>query len=165
MNDTLKRALIIAPVIMIVGSLIGGLSGSGDGDWYASLQKPSFQPPGWAFGVVWPILYAMQGVALAIILGEPESRERNVAIGLFAAQLALNFLWSPVFFAWQAITPAKWLIYAIAVLAAITAGRFWRMQRLAGALMLPYLAWLIFAATLNGAIEQLNPGAGSPLFG
>lgn len=154
------------PLIVGVGSFMGIVSNSGyENAWFAALDKPAFMPPGWAFGTAWTTLYTMLAIALATILNEPRSKERDAAVAMFLVQLALNFAWSPVFFAMHAITPAKWLLVAILVTAALAAGRFWRIRPLAGALMLPYLAWLIFAFTLNSSIEGLNPGAGSPLFG
>ncbi|MBB3763425.1 TspO/MBR family protein [Sphingomicrobium lutaoense] len=158
-----RRTLWLVPLIVIGGSL-SGVAFSPD-DWYRALEKPSFQPPSYLFGIVWPLLYAMMGLALAVVLAHPPGKERKVAVTLFLVQLALNFSWSCVFFGAHAISTAKWLLYAILVFASMTAGRFWRIRPLAGALMLPYLAWLIFAAVLNGAIERMNPGAGSPLFG
>src|SRR5262245_55380301 len=95
----LRTALITIPAIVIVGSLIGYLSNSGFANaWYAPLQKPVFQPPAWMFGVVWALLYALLGLALAIVLREPPSNERRDALSLFGGQLAINFAWSPVFF-------------------------------------------------------------------
>jgi len=161
-----KYALIAVPAIVLTGSAIGGLSNSGYGnDWFAGLQKPFFMPPGWAFGLVWPILYALMGVALAMVLNEPPSTRRRNALILFFVQLALNFAWSPIFFAAHDITLAKYVIFVMAVIAAATAGQFLRLRKVAGLLLMPYLAWLIFAATLNSAIESLNPGAGTPLLG
>ena len=161
-----KIALLTAPLIVLFGSASGWLSNSGYGnDWFDALQKPFFMPPGWAFGVVWPILYLLMGVALAMVLAEPPSVRRRNALILFFVQLALNFAWSPIFFAAHDITLAKYVIFVMAVIAAGAAGQFLRLRRAAGLLLVPYLAWLIFAATLNSAIEDLNPGAGTALFG
>src|SRR5215218_1141378 len=86
-----RKALVAAPLIVITGSLIGYASNSGfSNDWYAPLAKPSFQPPGWAFGAAWTTLYTMMGIAVAAILDEPRSRQRSVALALFVVQLALN---------------------------------------------------------------------------
>ena len=157
-----RYALITVPAIVILGSFTGWISNSGYGNaWFDSLEKPFFMPPGWAFGVVWPILYVMLGLAVAIILAEPPSPARTKALVLFFIQLALNFAWSPIFFAAHAVTAALVTIFVMAAVAAMTAGQFWRLRRVAGALMLPYLAWLCFAAALNGAIDRLNPGAGA----
>ncbi len=160
-----RIAIVTGPAIVLLGSASGWLSGSGYGNpWFDALQKPFFMPPGWAFGVVWPILYLLMGIALAMVLAEPESPRRRNALILFFAQLALNLAWSPIFFAAHDITLAKYAIYVMAVIAAGAAGQFMRLKRPAGLLLVPYLAWLIFAAMLTSAIEDLNPGAGtSPL--
>jgi tryptophan-rich sensory protein len=114
--------------------------------------------------VVWPILYALIGIALAMILVEPPSPRRQAALTLFSIQLVLNFAWSPIFFAMHDITTAKIVIFVMAATGAAAAGQFLRLRKPAGLLMAPYLAWLIFAATLNATIEQLNSGAGTILF-
>ena len=160
-KNVLKTALLTVPAIVIVGSLMGYLSNSGfSNDWYAALQKPSFQPPAWMFGVVWTTLYTLLGIALAMVLNAPPSKERRDAMWLFGGQLALNFAWSPIFFAAHAMQIALGVIVVMAALAAFTAGQFRRIRPLAGYLMVPYLLWLCFAATLNSAIGRLNPGAG-----
>jgi translocator protein len=165
-QNWLRIAIITVPLIVLLGSASGWLSNSGYGNaWFAALTKPFFMPPGWAFGLVWPILYALLGIALAMVLAEPPSQRRRTALVLFFVQLAMNFAWSPIFFAAQDITLAKYVIFVMAVVAAGAAGQFLRLRRTAGLLMVPYLAWLIFAATLNSAIEDLNPGAGTALFG
>ena len=160
-----KIALACLVLIEVLGGLSGWLSNSGYGNgWFDTLRKPMFMPPGWAFGVVWPILYALMGVALAMVLADRTSDRRRFALTLFFIQLALNISWSPIFFAAHEITLAKWIIFVMAICAAGAAGQFLRIRQAAGLLMLPYLAWLIFAAVLNVTIEALNPGAGSSLF-
>ena len=155
-----RKALVTVPLIVIAGSAIGYLSNSGFGnDWYAPLEKPSFQPPGWVFGAAWTTLYTMMGIALAAILNEPPSRQRNVALGLFAAQLVLNFSWSPIFFGGGMIDIGLLVILAMNVLVTMTIISFWRIRPLAGALLLPYLAWLCLATALNHETGRLNPGA------
>ena len=161
-----RIAIVTAPLIVLLGSASGWLSGSGYGNaWFEALQKPFFMPPGWVFGVVWPVLYLLMGIALAMILAESQSPRRRKALILFFVQLALNFAWSPVFFAAHDITLAKYVIFVMAVIAAAAAGQFMRLRKPAGLLLVPYLAWLIFAATLNSAIEDLNPAAGTSLLG
>ena len=165
-NDWWKLGILAVVAIELLGGLSGWLSNSGYGNaWFDALQKPSFMPPGAAFGIVWPILYALLGVALAMILAEPSSDRRRVALILFFVQLALNFAWSPIFFAGHDIVLAKWVIFVMAALAAAAARQFLKLRRAAGLLMIPYLAWLVFAATLNATIEALNPGAGTSLLG
>lgn len=159
-----KVALAAVIAIELLGGASGWLSQSGYGNpWFDALQKPSFMPPGWAFGVVWPILYALMGIALAMIIAEPPSPRRQAALTLFFIQLALNLAWSPIFFAGHDIRLAKIIIFVMTAVAAAAAGQFLRLRRAAGILMVPYLAWLVFATTLNATIEDLNPGAGHSL--
>jgi len=161
-----KLAVVCVIAIELLGGLSGWLSQSGYGNpWFDALAKPSFMPPGYLFGIVWPILYALLGVALAMILAAPPTPRRKTALILFFVQLALNFAWSPIFFAGHDIALAKIVIFAMAALAAAAAGQFLRIRPIAGWLMAPYLCWLVFAATLNAAIQQLNPGAGTSLLG
>ncbi|MES1997592.1 MAG: TspO/MBR family protein [Pseudomonadota bacterium] len=161
-----RIALLTVPALILLGSASGWLSNSGYGNgWFDALVKPSFMPPGWLFGVAWTILYALMGVALAMILAlRPSPRRRN-ALALFFAQLALNLAWSPIFFGLHDIKLAQVVIFAIAAIAAGAAGQFFRLRRVAGLLLTPYLGWLVFAATLNSTILNLNPDAGSSLFG
>jgi tryptophan-rich sensory protein len=159
-----KTALVAVVAIELLGGASGWLSNSGFGNhWFDSLEKPSFMPPGWAFGVVWPILYALLGISLAMILAEPRSDRRKMALILFFIQLVLNFAWSPIFFAGHAITVAKWVIFLMAAIAAAAARQFLKLRKAAGLLLIPYLAWLVFAATLNATIEALNSGAAASL--
>jgi tryptophan-rich sensory protein len=161
-----KIAIVAVIVIEVLGGLSGYISNSGYGNaWFEKLQKPSFMPPGWLFGVVWPILYALIGVAFALIVSEAPSRRRDLGLTLFLVQLGLNFVWSPIFFAGHDITLANIVIFVMAAIAAITARLFLKVRKAAGLLMIPYLAWLVFAATLNSTIGGLNPGAGTSLLG
>lgn len=161
-----KTAVIPVIAIELFGGISGWLSNSGYGNgWFDSLQKPSFMPPGWAFGVVWPILYAMLGISLGIILAESPSERRQTGLILFFTQLALNLAWSPVFFAGHDIALAKIVIFVMAALAAAAAGQFMRIRAAAGLLLVPYAAWLVFAATLTATIQRLNPDAGTSLLG
>lgn len=165
-GNWLKYAAITVPAIILAGTASGWLSNSGyENAWFVALEKPFFMPPSWAFPVAWTTLYALLGFAVALVLAEPPSDRRRKALNLFAAQLALNFAWSPVFFAAHEIRLALIVIFVMLALASATAGQFWRIRPLSGALMLPYLAWLGFAVALNGAIDRLNPGTGSPLLG
>jgi tryptophan-rich sensory protein len=171
MPDSVKRgwwktALISVIVIELLGGLSGWLSNSGYGNaWFDALHKPTFMPPGWLFGVVWPVLYALLGIAVAIVICAHSSDRRKLALALFGIQMLLNFAWSPLFFAAHDIRLAKYVIIVMALLAAAAAGQFFRINKAAGLLMVPYLGWLVFAATLNATIGNLNPTAGSSLLG
>ncbi|URD61751.1 tryptophan-rich sensory protein [Sphingomonas sp. KRR8] len=155
-----KFALVAVPAIVVAGSAIGYLANSGfSNNWYAPLEKPSIQPPGWAFGVVWTTLYTFMGIAVALILSLPASRQRSLALTLFAVQLALNFAWSPVFFGGGFIDWAFLIILAMNVLVTATIIAFWPLNRVAALLLVPYLAWLCLATVLNHETGRLNPGA------
>ena len=161
-----KIALITVPVIVLAGSASGWLSNSGyENDWFASLLKPPFMPPGWAFGLAWTILYVLMGVALAMILAAPATDERRTAWILFFVQLAVNFAWSPVFFGAHDIVLGKYMIVVMLVIALAAASLFRRIRPIAGWLLVPYLLWLCFAFALNSSIDRLNPGAGTSLLG
>jgi translocator protein len=155
-----RIALVCVPLVIFLGFLVGSLGSSGNENrWFAMLQKPSLQPPDWAFGVAWSILYAMQGFALALIIDARGARGRTTAICLFAFQLTLNLAWSPTFFLMHQVSAALVLIVMIFVAAAVTTFSFARVRKMAAWLMLPYLAWLAFASVLNYQFDMLNPGA------
>ena len=161
-----RIALVTVPAIVLLGSLSGYVSNSGYGnDWFDALEKPSFMPPGWAFGLVWPILYACLGLAVAMIHALPASDAKRKALILFYIQLALNFAWSPVFFAAHDMRTAVVIIIMMLAVAAGAAGQFFRLRAAAGYLMIPYLAWLVFATMLNTAILNLNPDQNGSLLG
>ncbi|MEO7654740.1 MAG: TspO/MBR family protein [Sphingomicrobium sp.] len=161
-----KIAIFTVPVIVLLGSASGWISNSGFGNnWFDALVKPGLMPPGWAFGLVWPILYAMMGLALAMILALPPSAKKRNALMFFFVQLGLNLAWSPVFFALHDMRAAQVIIFLMIVFAAGSAGQFYRLQKAAGMLLIPYLAWLVFASMLNTAILNLNPGQNVSLLG
>jgi tryptophan-rich sensory protein len=152
--------LVAVPAIVLAGAAIGYLSNSGfANDWYAPLEKPGFQPPAWAFGLTWTILYTAMGIALALVLAARRSTPRRRGLVLFFVQLALNYAWSPTFFGAGAIDWAWLIIMTMNVLVTMTIISFWRVKPLAGALLLPYLAWLCLATALNWETGRLNPGA------
>jgi translocator protein len=155
-----RWALVTVPTIVVIGSLMGILSNSGnDNGWYQMLEQPSFQPPGWAFGVVWPLLYIMMGIAFAMILNARGASGRGIAITVFLIQLIGNFAWSPVFFGMREVTAGFWLLIAIFAGAALSTYLFHRIRPVAAWLMLPYLAWLAFASALAFETDRLNPDA------
>jgi tryptophan-rich sensory protein len=156
----LRYALFTVPAILLLGTVSGRISGSGYGNaWFDALQKPAIMPPGWVFGAAWTILYVLLGFALALILHARGARGRGLALALFLVQLLLNFAWSPIFFAYHEVGAAFWTIAAMILLSLATAVLFWRIRRAAALLMLPYFAWLCFAALLTWQIGALNPEA------
>lgn len=133
------------------GLVIGYLTAPGD--WYAALEKPAFNPPNWVFAPVWTALYVAIAVAGWRIWRAAKS---GLAMKLWWAQLVLNFLWSPAFFAAHQIALA--LVIVLAMLAVILAfiAAAWRTDRSAALLFVPYAAWVAFASALNGAVLALN---------
>lgn len=129
------------------------------GEWYAALAKPAWNPPNWIFGPVWTALYALMAVAAWRIWRQAGFGGAGVALGLFIVQLVLNALWSYLFFGLHRIDWALADILALwaAILAVLVL--FWRLQAAAGALLVPYLAWVGFAAVLNHALWALNRGS------
>jgi tryptophan-rich sensory protein len=158
----LRGALVTVPLILLLGTLSGRIAGSDTNNaWFASLVKPEIMPPGWLFPVAWTILYILIGVALAMILHARGASRRAIAITLFIAQLLLNYAWSPIFFGMHQVHTALVVILLMLALAVATAVIFAGIRKTAALLMLPYLAWLAFAALLNWQIIQLNPDAES----
>ncbi len=158
----LRWALFVVPAVMLLGFLSGAISGSGDDNrWFAELIKPETQPPGWVFGLVWPLLYFMTGLAFAMVLHARGAQSRGLAIGLFVAQFLLNLYWAPLFFGQHQVTNAFYLLLLVFVLAFAATVIFGRVRKAAAWLMVPYLAWLTFAAILNFQIDRLNPDAES----
>lgn len=154
----LRWAVVTVPAILLLGMLSARISDSRYGNlWFDRLAKPAIMPPAWAFPFAWSLLYIAMGLAVALILTSVRSKERGTAIALFVIQLALNLAWSPVFFGMHRIMLAFGLIIAILFWASLTTFLFYRINRLAAALMLPYLAWLAFAGVLNWQVHLLNP--------
>ncbi len=125
--------------------------------WYPRLRKPSFQPPPAVFGPVWTALYTLMGIAAFLVRRqEPVDIRAGRALRAFRAQLILNGLWSFLFFGLR--SPAAGLadIAALWAVLAVTVVRFFRVSRLAGLLLTPYLLWTSFAAVLNFSIWRLN---------
>jgi tryptophan-rich sensory protein len=154
----LRVALVCVPLVLFLGLTSAALAGSGgDNPWFARLAKPSFMPPDWLFPVAWSILYVMMGFAIALVICARGAPKRLLAVGLFILQLALNLAWSPLFFGMHKIGAAFALMLVLLVAAVAAAVVMGRVRRGAGLLMLPYLAWLCFAALLFHAVWTLNP--------
>ncbi len=126
------------------------------GEWYAQLKKPAWNPPGWIFGPVWSALYILMAVAAWLVWRRGGFAAQRRPLGLFLIQIALNALWSPLFFGLKnpALAFAEIMLLWIAVL--VTTVAFWKVHRTSGALLLPYLAWVSFASFLNFTLWQLN---------
>ncbi|AOU96956.1 sensory protein [Acidihalobacter yilgarnensis] len=123
--------------------------------FYLQLTRPAWAPPAWAFGPVWTALYALMAMAAWLVWRSP-GRSRG-ALTLFVIQLAANALWSWLFFVWH-IGAYAFIEVLLVVLIVATLAEFWRVSRLAAALLLPYLAWVLFAAMLTWSVWRNNPG-------
>ena len=152
---------VIGLVVWIGLCLLGGWGGSvftarSVGDWYAGLNKPSWTPPSAVFAPVWSALYVMMGVAAWLVWRERGLAGAAMPVALFVAQLALNVAWSAIFFGLRRPGWAFVEIVALWALILATVIAFRRISPTAGYLLLPYLAWVTFAAALNLAIWRAN---------
>lgn len=156
----LRWALFIVPGIMFLGFFAGRLGGSGAGNpWFMDLVKPAIYPPPATFGIVWTILYLVMGVALTLVVTARGASGRGYAIALFMFQLVLNLAWSPLFFGMHMIAAALALLVAIDLAVAATILAFRKVRPIAAWMLLPYLAWVLFATVLNWQFLVANPGA------
>jgi len=153
-RDDLPGVLAAVVIVNLVGSAPAALGGPGS-TWFQSLAKPAIYPPPWTFGVVWPLLFTLLGVALYLVWRE-DHPSRRLALGLFVTQMAFNVAWTPVFFRAQDLALALGVIGALLLLAVPTAVAFGRVDRRAGLLVVPYLLWVAFAAVLNYQFLALN---------
>jgi benzodiazapine receptor len=141
-------------LLCFAAAALGGLFPPGE--WYAQLAKPAWNPPNWIFGPVWTALYAMMAVAAWLVWRQQGFRAQLRPLGLFVLQLALNAAWSPFFFGLKSPALAFVVIVLLWLAILATTYAFWRAHRISGALMLPYLAWVTFATTLNYSLWRLN---------
>lgn len=139
-----------------VSALGGAITASSVGTWYQTLNKPFFNPPDWLFGPVWTALFAAMAVAAWWVWRHGPSPAVTRALQLHGLQLALNFTWTAIFFGLQQPAAAFFQIIVFWLAVAATIQAFAQVDRWAAWLMVPYLAWISFAAALNGAIWWLN---------
>ena len=138
---------------------VGGLASASAPEFYRELVRPAWSPPGWLFGPVWSVLYVLMGIAAWLVWRARGFAGAAVGLGLFLVQLAFNGLWTWLFFVWHLGGLAFVEILLLWVLIAATVVFFWRVSKLAGLLLIPYLAWVSFASALTLATWRLNPGA------
>jgi tryptophan-rich sensory protein len=155
MNNTLKAVLSIS-FCFVLGSSGGLITINEIPGWYATLQKPSFNPPNWLFGPVWTALYIMMGVAFYLVWRTPPSAARKKALSAFLVQFALNCAWTPVFFALHQLGAALVVIVLMWTAILRTIFLFAPFSKTASWLLVPYISWVSFATLLNAAIWWLN---------
>jgi tryptophan-rich sensory protein len=136
---------------------IGASASLRAGAFYAELVRPDWAPPAAVFGPVWTLLYAMMAVAAWLVWLRRDSRPVRMALAFFVLQLVLNALWSWLFFGWNLGALSLLDIGLLWALIVTTLVLFWRVSPLAAWLLVPYLAWVTFAAALNYRIWELNP--------
>ena len=142
-------------LVFLFACMAAGLTGSlfPPGKWYSELNKPVWTPPNWVFPVAWPILYLLMSYSGAT-LANLESA--GSALALWALQISLNTLWTPVFFGLKNLKLGLIIIFLLLVSVAICTYVFWIYAWISGLLFLPYLAWVVFSAALNAAVFKLN---------
>ncbi len=138
------------------GGLSGFLTREGSRIFNETVSQPPLSPPAIVFPIVWGILYALMGISAARIRQRPASAERDRGINLFIAQLVVNFFWSLIFFNAQAYGLAFWWLIVLLILVIWMILSFWKVDKTAALLQIPYLLWLLFASYLSFGVWQLN---------
>jgi translocator protein len=150
-------ALIISIIIAEGSGALSGYLAMSNSQTYQSLIKPYFTPPSWVFSVVWPVLYLLLPIASYRIWlkgrGELDSRKAFILYGI---QLILNFMWSIIFFRWRLIGLAFFELMLLIIFILLTTFEFFRLDKCAGILMIPYIIWVSFAGVLNFTFWMLN---------
>ena len=147
-------AIIICELVGILGAVF---TVRAIPSWYEKLRKPSFRPPNWLFGPVWTLLYLLMGIASARVWNlRIENEAALPALVAFLSQLALNGIWTPIFFGWKKLGLAAIEIILLWISIVLTVAAFWLVDHASAWLLVPYLAWVSFASVLNIAIWLLN---------
>lgn len=159
-GSLLRWALVLVPAVLLLGMLSGQVAGSSEGNpWFAALVKPSLYPSPIVFALVWIVLYILMGLALAMVASARGAEWRMAALAGFALQLVLNLAWSPLFFGGHQIMAALALLVVLDIAVIVTIVLFRMVRPLAALLLVPYLAWILFATLLNWQFHVANPGA------
>jgi benzodiazapine receptor len=149
--------LVTWSAVCYLVAAMGAVASSQADSFYAQLERPYWAPPSWVFGPVWTILYGLMAIAAWLVWLDRESRFVRVALFVFVLQLIFNALWSWLFFGWRQGGLGFVDVVLLCGLIVVTLVRFWRIRPLAGALLVPYLLWVAFAAALNYSVWKLNP--------
>ena len=143
--------------LCLAAGALGAVASMDAANFYGQLARPAWAPPASIFGPVWTVLYVLMAVAAWLVWRIGGFAHARVALVLFLVQLAVNSLWSWLFFAWHRGGSAFLDIVVLAGLIVATCIAFWRHRPLAGVLLLPYLGWVLFATALNFAVWRANP--------
>lgn len=150
------KLLLWILALEVMGGAIGMLTAADVGNWYETLSQAPYNPPSWAFGVVWPILYAFIAIAGFRIWQRRDRPQMKALCALFAVQMIMNWSWSFIFFSLHLLWPAYLWISVMVVIVAILVILLWSRERISAYLLLPYLLWIVFAAYLAGYIASYN---------
>lgn len=148
-----KKLIFSIAVPLIVGGISGFFARNAK-EVFESLLKPDFAPPAWIFGPVWTVLYLLMGISLYRVL--QSEKDKKIALILFAVQLFINFIWSPVFFVLEMRLLAFFIILILLFFIVLTAYSFYNIDKLSGILFIPYILWTSFALILNFSLYYLN---------
>jgi len=155
-----KGSILPLSISILISEGVGALSAlfsMGTMEKYKELIQPSFSPPGWIFPIVWSILYLFMGIASYLVYSSgADKKEVKSALSFYALQLVFNFFWTILFFRFELRGLAFLWIIALLILVIITTVKFYKINKTAGYLMIPYVLWVSFASVLNYAIWQLN---------
>lgn len=156
--NKVTRILVVVVTCLVIGYFSGIVTRSSIVTWYPALVKPNFNPPNWIFAPVWSMLYIMMGVAAGLVWNRIDFEKELVkkALIFFAIQLALNALWSYLFFGLKNPMLAGIEIVLLWLMIYETQIKFTKINKTAGFLFIPYLLWVSFAMVLNGSIWWLN---------
>ena len=156
-QKTYTKIAASVAVCLLVGALSGFATQTSVDTWYASLEKPAFNPPNWVFGPVWTILYVLMGIAAGLVWSRGFYHKWvKTALYHFGFQLLYNASWSLVFFGLQRPLAAFFILVVLVILIVLTIRWFRIVTPVAAYLMVPYLLWVLFAGVLNFSIVQLN---------
>lgn len=149
--------LLVWLTITFIAAAIGAFASLDAGSFYSQLQRPEWAPPAGVFGPVWSTLYVLMGIAAWLVWRKEGFAAVRTALLLYLVQLVVNSLWSWLFFGWHLGGLALIDVIVLWGLIAVTLVLFWRVSRLDGLLLVPYLLWVSFATVLNYSVWQLNP--------
>jgi len=149
----LIASVVICQLAGVIGAFFTTPAISG---WYKGLNKPAFNPPNWLFGPAWTLLYFLMGVSLYLVWNKKNSKQKKTALIFFSLQLALNSLWSVIFFGMRQPLIAFLEIIILWLFILLTIIKFFPISKKSAYLLIPYLLWVTFASVLNFYIVKLN---------
>ena len=155
-NNLLLKFLVSILLPLSLGAIAGIITAQAIPEWYATLNRPSFNPPNWIFGPVWTTLYILMGISLFLIWKQDPGKERNRAILIFLFQLLLNFFWSFIFFYFKLMGFALIEIILLWISIVLMLVLFYKIKPIASYINIPYLLWVTFATVLNASYYFLN---------